>query len=97
MLRILQEWLQGKGLPVTWESLIQTLRDTGLSVLADQIQASKIPAGGRGGGGEEGRGKSAEHTEQQSHCLSPDRKDEVRRREGGRGGERRDRGKCTTL
>ena len=43
MLRILQEWLEGKGLPVTWESLIQTLRDTDLSVLADQIQAIKLP------------------------------------------------------
>ena len=95
--KILQEWIEGKGLPVTWESLIQTLRDAGLSVLADQIQASKIPTGGRGGGGEEGRGKSAEHTDQQSHRLSPGRKDEVGRREGGRGGERRDRGKCTTL
>ena len=42
MFRILQEWLQGKGLPVTWESLVQTLRDTGLSVPADQIQASKM-------------------------------------------------------
>ena len=42
ILRILQEWLEGKGLPVTWESLVQTLRDTGLSVLADQIQASKM-------------------------------------------------------
>ena len=45
MLRILQEWLEGKGLPVTWESLVQVLRDTGLSVLADLIQASKVPAG----------------------------------------------------
>ena len=53
MLRILQEWIEGKGLPVTWESLVQTLRDIDLSVLADQIQASKIPAGGRGGGGED--------------------------------------------
>ena len=53
MLKILQEWLEGKGLPVTWESLVQTLRDIDLSVLADQIQASKIPAGGRGGGGED--------------------------------------------
>jgi hypothetical protein len=41
-LKILQEWLEGKGLPVTWESLIQTLRDTDLSVLADQIQATKL-------------------------------------------------------
>ena len=42
VLKILQEWLEGKGLPVTWESLIQTLRDTDLSVLADQIQATKL-------------------------------------------------------
>ena len=40
--KMLQEWLEGKGLPVTWASLVQTLRDTGLSVLADQIQASKM-------------------------------------------------------
>ena len=53
MLRILEEWLEGKGLPVTWESLVKTLRNIDLSVLADQIQASKIPAGGRGGGGED--------------------------------------------
>ena len=43
ILRILQEWLEGKGLPVTWESLVKTLRNIDLSVLADQIQASKIP------------------------------------------------------
>ena len=43
ILRILQEWLEGKGLPVTWETLIQTLRNTKLSVLADQIQASLKP------------------------------------------------------
>ena len=36
--RILQEWLQGKGLPVTWESLIHTLRDTDLPALADKIE-----------------------------------------------------------
>lgn len=35
---ILQEWLQGNGLPVTWRSLVQTLRDTDLSVLADEIE-----------------------------------------------------------
>ena len=50
--KILQEWLKGKGLPVTWESLVQTLRDIDLSVLADQIQASRMIAGGRRGGGE---------------------------------------------
>ena len=42
VLMILQEWLEAKGLPVTWESLIQTLRDTDLSVLADQIQTTKL-------------------------------------------------------
>ena len=51
--KILQEWLEGKGLPVTWESLVQTLSVIDLSVLADQIQASKIPAGGRRGAGED--------------------------------------------
>ena len=42
VLRILQEWLEGKGLPLTWESLIKTLRDTGLSTLADHIGAIKL-------------------------------------------------------
>lgn len=49
MLRILGEWMEGKGLPVTWESLVKTLRDIGLLVLADQIQASKMPAEERKG------------------------------------------------
>ena len=40
--QILQEWMEGKGLPLTWESLIQTLRDTGLSTLADEIAAKKL-------------------------------------------------------
>ena len=40
--RILQEWLEGKGLPVTWETLIQTLRDTGLPTLADHIHTAKL-------------------------------------------------------
>ena len=43
ILRILQEWMKGRGLPVTWESLVQTLRDTKLPNLADQIEAAKIP------------------------------------------------------
>ena len=34
--KILQEWLEGKGLPLMWESLIQTLRNTGLLTLADK-------------------------------------------------------------
>ena len=38
--RILQYWLQGKGQPVTWETLLETLRACSLNELADQIQAS---------------------------------------------------------
>ena len=41
ILRVLGEWLEGKGLPVTWETLIKTLRDTELTTLADQIQSEK--------------------------------------------------------
>ena len=41
VLRIFQEWLEGKGLPVRWDSLIQTLRDTDFSVLAEEIEATK--------------------------------------------------------
>ena len=40
--KILQEWLEGKGLPVTWETLIQTLREVELTVLADHIQGLKL-------------------------------------------------------
>ena len=41
--KILQEWLAGKGLrPVTWETLVQTLRDTKLTLLADKIQSEKL-------------------------------------------------------
>ena len=35
---ILGEWLEGKGLPVTWQSLIKSLKDTELFTLADEIQ-----------------------------------------------------------
>ena len=59
---ILQEWLEGKGLPVTWESLVQTLRDIDLSVLADQIQASTLPTRGRRGAGET-QGVCSAHSE----------------------------------
>ena len=37
---ILQSWLQGKGLPVTWETLLDTLRACSLNELAHQIQSS---------------------------------------------------------
>ena len=40
--KILQEWLEGKGVSVSWQSLIQALRDTELSELADHIQALKL-------------------------------------------------------
>ena len=42
--KILQEWLKGKGLePVTWQTLIQTLRDSGLSSLAEHIRLGDVP------------------------------------------------------
>ena len=34
---ILQQWLIGKGIPVTWDNLIQTLRDCQLNALADRV------------------------------------------------------------
>ena len=41
--KILQEWLEGKGLePVTWETLVQTLRNTKLFTLADSVKAAKL-------------------------------------------------------
>ena len=42
ILRILEEWLKGKGLPVTWNTLIETLRNAGLSELADDIRTAKL-------------------------------------------------------
>ena len=35
---VLREWLAGKGVEVSWDSLIATLRDCELSLMADQIQ-----------------------------------------------------------
>ena len=36
---ILQEWLQGKGrLPVTWQTLVECLRDANLHVVAGYIE-----------------------------------------------------------
>ena len=35
---ILSDWLQGKGKPVAWKELIETLRDCDLNELADTIQ-----------------------------------------------------------
>ena len=40
---ILQKWLQGKGRPVTWKTLVKTLQDCGeLFSLATEIKAKKI-------------------------------------------------------
>ena len=40
--RILQEWVGGRGAALSWHTLVKTLRDCELAVLADQIQATKI-------------------------------------------------------
>ena len=43
ILQILQEWLEGRGLePVTWETLIKTLRDSDLSALADEVHQKEL-------------------------------------------------------
>ena len=39
---ILQDWLVGKGLAPTWQSLIQTLRDSDLNLLAAEIAANIV-------------------------------------------------------
>ena len=42
---ILQEWITGRGRqPVTWETLVEVLRDVKYSVLARDIEAVKCPA-----------------------------------------------------
>ena len=46
VLRILGEWLEERGLmPVSWETLINTLRGSGLSALADQILSTPPETG----------------------------------------------------
>ena len=37
-MQVLREWLAGKGVEVSWESLIATLRKSKLKLMADQIQ-----------------------------------------------------------
>ena len=37
-MQVLREWLAGKGVEVSWESLIATLRNSKLKLMADQIQ-----------------------------------------------------------
>ena len=42
---ILQKWLTGSGKnPVTWETLVEVIRDIELSTLADDIAAVKCQA-----------------------------------------------------
>ena len=36
--KILTTWIQGRGKPVTWSALIETLRSCSLNELADQIE-----------------------------------------------------------
>ena len=40
--KILQEWLAGKGEPVTWACLVKTLRRCKLNALADEIQQQHL-------------------------------------------------------
>ena len=37
---VLREWLAGKGVEVSWESLIATLRKSKLHFMAEQIQVA---------------------------------------------------------
>ena len=37
-MEVLREWLAGKGVEVSWESLISTLRNSKLPLIAEQIQ-----------------------------------------------------------
>ena len=37
---VLREWLAGKGVEVSWESLIATLRKSKLHLMASQIQVA---------------------------------------------------------
>lgn len=40
--KIMEMWLTGEGEPCTWQTLINTLRDCDLNVLADQILKALI-------------------------------------------------------
>ncbi len=39
---ILQEWMGGRGRPVTWNVLVEVLRAIGLNILADSISVVKL-------------------------------------------------------
>ena len=42
IIKILEEWLAGKGNPRTWDTLIEVLRRCELNTLADHIQDTKM-------------------------------------------------------
>ena len=43
---ILRQWLQGNGkLPVTWQTLVQCLRNSNLNVISDSIETSLLEYG----------------------------------------------------
>ena len=39
---ILQRWIQGQGMPVEWATLIEVLKDIGLTELAHEIEKKKL-------------------------------------------------------
>jgi predicted 3-demethylubiquinone-9 3-methyltransferase (glyoxalase superfamily) len=39
-MEVLVEWLRGRGVGVSWQSLITTLRDSELFLMADQLQTA---------------------------------------------------------
>ena len=39
-MQVLREWLAGKGVEVSWEGLISTLRKSKLQLMADQVQTA---------------------------------------------------------
>ena len=41
-MEVLQEWVQGRGQPLAWEALVETLEDIGLCVLAKDIRDVKL-------------------------------------------------------
>ena len=41
-MKVLREWLAWKGVEVSWESLIATLRDCELSIFADQLTTALV-------------------------------------------------------
>ena len=44
--KILRQWLQGNGkLPVSWQTLVQCLRNSNLNVISDSIETSLLDRG----------------------------------------------------